>query len=284
MPRNEISVSPQTAENYSLVRRVLAELVLVSERLLDQVGGQPTDSEQKDLASRLFIKQVSHSQAILKVAPDYEGAPEGSEMRLDPASIAVLTRAVLETYLIMYHLCVESMANEQYELRMDAWHYHDLRSRQKGRRNANPQDPELPQFDQLVQAAWSKVEAHPDFASKSESFKKQVKKGRKPVFRSNEEIAVDAGVHKARYHDAYIHLSSFAHGGPLAMARLRDYYSQSDTIMRVMSDDMKTTLSYLCLGYLDFEKLAEPEKDEVPSQIRSVMETWKAKMAEPLTP
>ena len=284
MPKNGISMGAHITEDYSVVRRVLSRLVYVSERLFDQVGGQPADSERIDLASRLFVKQLYHSQAILKIAPDYEGAPEGAELRLDPASIAVLSRAVLETYLMLFHLCVDEVTNDVHQLRMDVWHYHDIKSRQKGCRNANPADPELPEFDRLVKEAWNKVEAHPDFSSRKEGFKKSVEKGYKHILLANQDIAESAGIHKSRYHDAYIHLSSFVHGGPLAVARLRDYYSQSDTIFGVMTEDMKTALSCLALGYLDFESLASPERDEVPAEVRQMMETCKASLRQPLTP
>ena len=183
----------------------------------------------------------------------------------------------------MFHLCVEEVSEETRAFRMDLWRYNDLRSRQRGRTHINPADPELPRFKQLVEEAWQRVEAHAEFSNLKEGLQSKAKKGRSPMLRSNEQIAESAGIHKSRYHDAYIHLSDFAHGGPLALARLRDYYSEADSIVLVMSYDLKTVVSYLSLGYLDYESLVSPKEDDVPSESRRIMLGSKAKLSEPLT-
>ena len=284
MPHNEIPISPEATQAYTFVQRVLSQLVELGERLVYELAGRQAESHIPDYASRLFIKQLLHARAVLKVAPDFETSPTEKLRRLDPSSIAVLGRAVLETYLSMYYLCAEEVDEEERSLRFLLWEYHDLKSRLKGRRNANPKDKDINTFERLLEEKWESISLNEKFQHLSEGERREFRKGRKPMLITNEEIAERAGIHPTRYRNDYIHLSSFAHAGPLAMARMRDYYTEADAILHVMGGDLKTVITYLFKAYLDVEKIAEPVPDLVPKEIRDTMMKWNGQLSSSLHP
>lgn len=283
-PRKTIPVGPEAIESYTTGRNLLVDLVTLSERLVDSVAGRTTDSVVPDLASRLFIKQTLHTAAILAISPDFKGASEDTGFRLDPSSVAVLARSVLETYLTFFYLCTEPVEEDERTFRLAVWEHHDLKSRQKGRRNANPSDSELPEFDRLVGGAFAKVSAFQAFRDLPTALHKNIRSGRDALLLTNQEIAQRAGIHPTRYRDDYIHMSSFAHSGPLALAQIRDCYSRPDVIAMLIAADFKTVVGYQALGFSDFEAIVAPAPNLVPHPLRLLIQRWRQIASRPINP
>lgn len=220
------------------------------------------------ISTRFLIKGYQLSLASTTYMP-----------KIDIASIAVQTRAAMETYLTLNHVFVAKGCNDIRELRFLSWDLAGYIERSKFIAKESSHI-ELKQDEKI------KALQITEYLKSLESFKKLNSKHRKNILNGNwrggaswHDLAIEAGFNSNFFSHQYKYLCSYAHSGRLSIIQIQ----QNETLekQREMARSFISTLMMiLAKNMVDYIRIF-PSLDRVKNkkEMYSIIYFWN-KLAE----
>jgi len=112
----------------------------------------------------------------------------------DYASIAGMTRSVLEIRLAFFYLCAEECSREEWECRWNIFNLHDCTARIRLFEELPSQSPDIISFSAQADEVRARLTANPFFTTLPEKERKKYLHGSHAYLNSLEDIAARAGV------------------------------------------------------------------------------------------
>lgn len=195
-------------------------------------------------ASVLFTSLCTRAVSIAVLAP-YSPWSKKLNEQWDYASIASLTRALLEIRLAFYYLSAEPCSDDEWQCRWNIFNIHDCRSRLR-LFSELPNPPEnVSGFQEQLNELQDSLTDNAFFATIPANQQKQFLNGNRAYLSPLEEIASRAGVDLHTFRWLYKFLSSHVHGLPMAFYRM----GQQERGRGVHSDTEEGYTS-LCLSFV----------------------------------
>ena len=176
-------------------------------------------SYNKTLSSYVTTNLLSRSATLASQLPF---SPfNKNEAIWDYATSGIITRSILELRLTLYYLCIESVTDDERDLRLKVFQLHDCHSRIKLFRNFPiPDETQIAHFENQKVLLISELTANPRFKSLSVSKQRDIKKGKVVYISSLEDIGCQVGIDRNEFKVYYQLLSSFGHGYPINIMRM----------------------------------------------------------------
>lgn len=194
----------------------------------------------------------------------------------DYFSMCVLVRSIVDSYLIMYHYCVEETPTEsEREFRSLFWSYYaQYKSLKGGKSN------QVEEIDAELKSLWGQIEINEYFVNYLNGCKKEKVKKVKDRFMkcetfhlpTNGEIAKKAGMNENLYKEVYDYLSSHVHGDSLHTIRASNYKAGTDNSLVLINKSVKYCMIFIALCIRDICKFSPELCGSVSMETKRKME------------
>lgn len=201
--------------NYNNFENVLNK----NKALSVKYAGIPAPTSSHYYASLIFTKLCVSGETIINNCPN--PSKLGCNEHWDFASVATLTRGVIETYLLFYYLCIEECGKDEWEGRWRLMNLHDHMSRLKMFSSGKNQQ-EVNEFLDGTQEVKTDLENSTFFKSLSEKRRKHFLKGNTAFFLSKDEIVKRLGGDIDDFRFSYRFLSNHTHTYPMGFYRMKE--------------------------------------------------------------
>lgn len=199
-----------------------------------QCSGIRAPSNSHFWASVLFTTLCTKAFSIALLVPYSPWAKKTFE-HWDHASVASLTRSLLEVRLAFFYLCAESCSEDEWRCRWNIFNVHDCTSRIHLFTALDP-SYDVSDFHVQLKELQTRLTANEFFASLPVNCKqrKRFLTGKLAYLSPLEDIAVRAGVDLREFRLLYKFFSSHVHGYPMSYYRMYDggrgrgVYSQTE--------------------------------------------------------
>lgn len=195
-------------------------------------------------ASVLFTSLCTRAVSIAVLAP-YSPWTKKLIEHWDYASVANLTRSLLEIRIAFFYLCTESCTDDEWRCRWNVFNIHDCRSRLGLFSELSDPPKDVSGFQEQLNDLRRRLTSNAFFATIPANQKKQFLNGDRAYLSSLEEIASRAGVDLHTFRWLYKFLSSHVHGLPMSFYRM----GQQERGRGVHSDTEEGYTS-LCLSFV----------------------------------
>jgi len=184
-------------------------------------GGLPAGDDDFILdAEGLAVKCFFHASSCLYLSRSTT-LPDLAASFFDTASINVLARATLESYLVFNYIFIEPQTEEEKRFRYSAWLLSDLMEKQKFP-TRSPQGKKILEDDDVT------IKDMKSTITKNSFFLRLTEKQQKALLdrgawrvKSWTEIGMSAGLSEIHAKSFYKHLCSYAHAGSLSVHQIR---------------------------------------------------------------
>ncbi len=199
------------------------ELLRVLLRVAEANKDLPAGDDDRVLdAEGLALKCFFHAASMFAMSRGTVVQEIGANF-FDPASVNVLGRATVESFLVFHHLFVSPDSEAERDLRYQSWLLADLLERQEFP-DPSPNGRRLLQEERSqIEDVQSKIRANPRFAEltcKQQRRLLEEKDWRRGM--SWTKIARTAGLSDVNARIFYRYLCSYAHAGSLSVRQLRE--------------------------------------------------------------
>jgi hypothetical protein len=201
--------------------------------------------------------------------------PELRASFFDPASMAILARATIESFLVFHYVFAEPQSSQERELRYLAWVLADLMERQG-------LPATLPESQAKQRQEQREIESIKDKTRRNLEFQKLSKKQQKNLIDNKQwrrkswtEIARSAGLSQLHAEHAYRYLCSYAHSGSLSVLQVRQAKSREDQVflaeraLRLIN----VSLAFMISAYSSMFNRAEAALS-ANAQLRAKVDEW----------
>lgn len=240
---------------------------------------------QFHLAEGLGKKIINHTLSARNLIQGYQLNLLGSryEPKVDIASIAVLTRAAMETYLTLNHVFVAKECEKTRELRFKSWDLAGYIERAdftaKDPEHIKLKEKEVERANHRIQEL-EELEAYQELNSKK---KNQIIRGNWRAGASWYDLAIESGFNSNYFSQQYKYLCSYAHSGRLSVIQIQ----QNETLKKqqdMAEPFMGTLMMILAKNMIDYIKIfpnLEPVKQN--KNLYPIIFLWK-EIAERMDP
>ncbi|NML68163.1 hypothetical protein HHL22_23430 [Hymenobacter sp. RP-2-7] len=191
----------------------------------NRLGGQknPVDQESLYYAEGLGQKIISH---IISVRHLYHGqqltiGANRYPTQIDFASIAILVRAAMETYLTLNHVFISATENEERRFRFLCWHLAGFLDRKdfepKNKAQLDLINSERESIDRLTH----EIQSSPCFIALNKKQQGAILKGSWRIDSSWGTLAVNAGFDEGFFKQQYKFLCGYAHSSRLSVIQIQ---------------------------------------------------------------
>lgn len=182
-------------------------------------AGIKSPSGKHYYASVLFTALCTRAVSLLTLVPHTPWASKLIE-HWDYASVASITRTILELRLAFHYLCAERCSEEEWDCRWNIFNLHDCNSRRRMFESTGDSPEQVAGFDVQAEELRERIRANPFFQSLPAPKKKSLLHGQTAYLMPLEDIGERVGVEKARFRWLYVLLSSHVHGLPMSFYRI----------------------------------------------------------------
>jgi hypothetical protein len=212
----DFSDSPAQVKRYlSEVQSLeyVIEAALIADSTLARSSGR-----QMRFASILLTKALAHCLSIRKLCPD----PSQGNQLYDYSSIAVLTRAVCESYITFRYVAVEPSSETCSELHRLLMDYHRRHKQSTLMKLVGVGGSTAEHGDVIVRAAGNALLANPEFKRWPDRQQRKWLESPKEMHVDAASIAERAGIDRAIWIGLYGFLSQFVHSTPMAIVHVAE--------------------------------------------------------------
>ncbi|MCG7945326.1 MAG: DUF5677 domain-containing protein [Candidatus Thiodiazotropha taylori] len=189
-------------------------------RLSIENAGVSSPTSAHYYASLIFTKLCTSGVTTLSICPS--PSKVGKNAHWDCASVASLTRGIIETYLVFFYLCVEESDPKEWEARRRLLNLHDHMSRLKMFRVMEGADNQVAQFERYTDEVKSDLEKTDYFKSLTSKQKMHYLKGNNAFFKSQDELIESSGGNVDDFRFMYRFLSNHTHSYPMGFYRMAE--------------------------------------------------------------
>lgn len=211
-------------------------------QLVQSQAGQKIHSGEEWLndAQTLSVKLFRHLVSMEQLA---EGATVDQNNSapiffIDHASVKVVTRAALETYLVFFYL-YGNADRAVSEFRHKTWRLGGLIDRQKFHASNPTQQQVLFSEKEQIDALISEIKALPQLQTYPEKLRAQLLKGKWRISNDWSDLGVQAGFCKQYFQEVHGYLSGYSHSSYLSALQegqavsIEDQFKLTQEILRV---------------------------------------------------
>jgi len=212
-----------TAEAYPVLLDLMIRLVN-AQATQPMEKGQEWRNEAQTLAIKLFRHLTSMDSLAAGAMVKHSG---GILLHIDHASVHVIARAALETYLVWYYL-YGSEDRELSKFRYLTWRLGGLMDRQK-LHPITPESVEVINKEQLrAEQLKAQIATMPQFTAYSERQQRKLLEGDWKVIMGTADLATAAGFHGTYFRNVYSHLCGYSHASYISALQVGEAQSLED--------------------------------------------------------
>lgn len=231
---------------YQGKREKFASLVNGAFKLGSTCDSRPAETWRLRVAVDIFTKLTLHGMAIRTLFPPTPPV-------WDIGSLAVLTRAVIDTYFALFYFAVDKDSDEQIELRHVVGNYNLAKHRHQILDFIGSEHSETPEVSGTVDKALADLRRNAIFQGLEQSEKRDIEDGRKSILLTNSALAQRAGISPRFYRGMYKYLSGHVHTLPIAIQQMNTP-KRPDQIL-IVWNFLDLNSGYLALAIRDFVRI-----------------------------
>lgn len=206
-------------------------------------SGISAPTQSHFFSSLIFTKLCVSGETISRNCPSFSQL--GCNAHWDFASVAALTRGIIEAYLTFFYLCIENCSCEEWETRWRLMNLHDHLSRYKMFLAANDTE-ESEKFNRATDDVKSDLKKSRYFQSLPEKKRKHFLKGNTPFLLSKDEIVERFGGEINDFRYLYRFLSNNTHTYPMGFYRMTEGARGCG-----VETDIEVQYTIMCLSWAD---------------------------------
>ena len=205
--------------NYKDIYNAFEETLDECKKISNNHAGISAPTSAHYYASVLFTKLCASSVTVFSICPTPNKI--GQNAHWDCASVAALTRGIIETYLVFYYICIEKCNSNEWKARWRLLNLHDHMSRIKLFKAANNQET-VDEFERFTNQVKSELEQTEYFQTLSEDQKKHFLKGHNAFFKNQDALIESMGDNVDEFRFKYRFLSNHTHSYPMGFYRMAE--------------------------------------------------------------
>ncbi len=262
----EIHVYIEKVKTYEL-------LVNKAMNLSCKTFGKSVETWEEQIASDLYGRICAISFSLLKLIPESEIHKRINAVELwDYSSICILSRTLLDSYLIYYHYCIDIPGNEsEREFKKMFWDYYIDFKRIKNLELMKSQHPDLAVIKARNAKECQTIKANIYFNSLSDGIKRKIDNCEIFQIPNNTEIASKAGFETGFYKSTYDYLSRYVHSDSYCIDQIAIFKAGSDDAYHLIGTVLYYLIIILSLSIRDFVKICPEMQNQIDDFIKDVI-------------
>lgn len=257
---------------YETARQGFLALTRSAFQLSEACAGRSVPDWTLEYGSYLFAKAAMHADAILKLAPEITSSD--TPQRLDPSSIAVLARALVDTYLILWYVACDEVDEQEAAFRALLWQYHSEKARLSKLDLIGSTSAKVEEIRRNVLRLKADLIADNHYKTLDNDRQRRVRQGREAWLLTNSEIAQRAGISVGLYKTNYKFLSAYIHSHPFSLSQIAGFYEDPEGIFHITKTMLSEATGYLAHAMRDFNRVCQPKPNPISSVARDIIDKW----------
>lgn len=246
-------------------------------QIIKESKGSPAGQDNRFLeAEALALKLVFHSASVLYLSrgTSIKNLPSSKIDFFDPASINVLARAILETFLTFHYIFVAPKTNQMKDFRYCVWQLGGLCERQKFPAWSLENKEKQREEKQIIEELRKCLGVNPLFRTLGKNKQKKLLNG-KWRQKSWREIALDTGFDELHASLFYSYLCEYAHSGSLSTLQISQAKTK-DIQKRLFRASMEVIMIAMANMIFSYCKIFPKGNKalEKKSQVASLARIW----------
>lgn len=243
-------------------------------RLSINTHKRKVETWREEYGSYIYTKIATHSIAILKLIPESSlfELPENYKV-WDISSLAVIVRALIETYNVFYYLIIDEISEEELDFRYLVWHLHSESERLRMLKTIGSKNPAIQTIEKDIASYKEKLLKNTIYISKNTDDKRKYRKGEEGIALSNSQISEKAGISTNYYKSTYKFLSSYTHTFPFSIQQVSVFKADDEESLNLLNGMVDTSSGYLSFAIRDYVKIFPDQKASIES-IKEIMNVW----------
>ncbi len=268
-------------ERLENAKRDFVRILSIAIRAKNQADGTSID-RQGIIADTLLLRNILTGLTIHQVL---HPSVVGEMPRLavpDFASVAVLARTILESYLAMYCMAVQKFSSEERGIRLLWWDWHEVNERIRTRDNIKSK--QATNLDKAKAGLSAQIRTHVAYGKIPKKLREDFEKGHPPkksLFESNAVIAKNAGIRMEHFDVQYQFLSSVAHSQPTIVQMISKHDPNAPEVVVSLLQALEYSAAYLAFSVRDFAELCPGVKAVLNSGFEDFAMFWATIFATP---
>jgi hypothetical protein len=251
--------SKEYRERIAALDNVLRDCIAVSRKC----AGIRSPTGAHFYASVLFTCLCTRGLSLAILAPYSPWSKKRIE-QWDYASIAILTRSLLEVRIAFFYLCAEECSSEEWYYRWNLFNLHDCMARMHLFQELPNGADEASRFSTVADELRTRLTSNSLFMGLPSKDRNKLLRGNNAYLSSLEEIASRAGVDLRTFRWLYRLLSSHVHGLPLSFYRMGEQERG-----RGVHSEVEDGYTSLCLSFsVSLLVAARDEMDKLFAKVR----------------
>lgn len=245
--------------------------------------GTKTD-RRGEIADTLLLRNILTGMTISQALQPASANGLPKLIAPDFASIAVLTRTILETSLAMFSLSIQHYVKEEIELRLMWWDWHEVNERLRALEIVQSRQPELKALKERRANLAKRISIHPSFKVIPIKLRKPFTESKPPrdaLWESNREIAEASGILREHFEVQYQFLSAAAHSQPIIVSVLRKHDPHAIEAKAIMNQALLYGAVYLAFSVCAFAQKCPAASKACDTRFISFSELWVGVFANP---
>ncbi|NMB82303.1 MAG: hypothetical protein GYA14_10840 [Ignavibacteria bacterium] len=264
----------KVTSDYKNILRTFEKLCDVCIQLSINTHNRKVESGQCIYGSQIFTKFISHAIAIRKLLPESTLFNLPGNLQLwDISSIAVLVRALMETYNVFYYLTIDKVSTEEWKFRFILWRYHAECQRLKMLKAIRSVNPEITNIEINLEKLRDDLLKDPFYNLQPFKIRNKFLGGDRGIALTNSEISERAGIAKEYYKTSYAYSSNYTHSYPFSLQQLKVFKAEDEESLNLIITQIKTSSGYMCFAIRDYIKIF-PDQSSLKSGVEEEMETY----------
>jgi hypothetical protein len=243
--------SPHYRERVAALDNAVRTCIDVSRKL----AGIRSPTGAHFYASVIFTSLCTRGVSLAILAPHSPWSRKVIE-HWDYASIAGMTRSILEVRIAFFYLCAEQCSREEWECRWNLFNLHDCMTRMHLFQELPSASSDNTGFDEQATDLRSRLDSNPFFTSLPLKERNRLLKGSYAYLSPLESIGVRAGVDLHTFRWLFKVLSCHVHGLPFSFYRMGEQERG-----RGVHSEIEEGYTSLCLSFA--VKLLISSRDEM---------------------
>lgn len=261
-------------EKYLKAVKDLEKIVNTCISLSNNTHKRKVSSWREEYGSYIFAKIVVHSIAVLKMIPNSElfEIPNNFKV-LDISSLAVLVRALIETYNVFFYLIIDELDENELDFRFLLWHLHSECERLRMLKLIGSTNPIIADVEKDIENYREKLLNNDFFKSKNSKERTLYRKGEVGISLTNSQISEKAGISVNFYKSVYKYLSSYTHTFPFSVQQIAVFKADDEESLNIINSLVEISSGYLSFAIRDFVKLF-PDQKETTKDVDDIIKLW----------
>jgi Family of unknown function (DUF5677) len=229
---------------------------------------------REEYGSYIFAKIVAHSIAILKLLPNSKLFELPNNFRVwDISSLAVLVRALIDTYNSFYYLIIDEVDETELNFRYLIWHLHSENERLRMLRALGSVNPAINEIEKNIEEYKGKLLSNTFYDSLVSREKTQYRKGEVGISLTNSQISERSGISINYYKSTYKYLSSYTHTYSFSINQIAAFKAGDEESLDLIKTQVDTASGYLSFAIRDYVKLF-PDQESTIVEVKVIIDVW----------